>query len=79
MDVEVSSTQVFRVANLYGAYVGSGPGGRLLEPVSKDKVLYALQRDLERLQPVASNKGHNDHRQHHIIPQSHQSKNHPES
>ncbi len=42
VDVEVSSAQVYRVADLYGSKVGESlNGGRLLEPVKREEVLYA--------------------------------------
>lgn len=42
INVEVSSTQVYRVADLYGSKVaGSLNNERLLEPVKKEEVLYA--------------------------------------
>ena len=41
-NVEVSSTQVYRVADLYGSKVAESlDNGRLLEPVKKEEVLYA--------------------------------------
>ncbi len=42
INVEVSSTQVYRVADLYGNKVESSLNkGKLLEPVNKEEVLYA--------------------------------------
>lgn len=42
INVEVSSTQVYRVADFYGSKVADSVNNeRLLEPVKKEEVLYA--------------------------------------